>query len=198
MVQGVGTVSVREGAVLTNTQRFEIRLSSWTTEWAAEIDRYTQWKFANIQFVIEPRSVATGASNIRVATNEIPYLVVRSVVPSQPAVFTRSIQKLRQTPGCRYIPLLRKARVVHNINPTYNQVDTIDHPNGSTSMTTLRSSRMPWMEIDSALSDVPFGAIEITKPTLDSINGDGLNYDIRVYASIYLRGNKDELAAPYT
>lgn len=200
VVQNVGEISVAEGALLSNNIRFICELDSWTTEWADEIEKYTQFRMSDIQFVIKPRNIVTSGAEFRVATNQINNFAIRTVLGTDTIVPLMSIPELQQTPGVRYIPLQKKSRTIYNCDPTYQRIDTFVHSSGSSSFE--RVMKMGWTDITSQTKTLTLAAIEVTKPVMDRVRFDGiagsLFWDVTVYATIHLRGNKDQLVEPQT
>lgn len=195
-VTNLGSVILTEGSPLSNNDRFAVSLSSWATQWARKIDAYEQFKITNVQFVINPRSVVTGASRIEVAGGEIPYLCIREVNTVGPKLLIVTADEIRSTPGYRFIPLQKKRRTVINVTPSLYQVDTyVNHLSLNT--TYGHNKSMPWMNIDTQSKELQLGGIEIYRPKLNIGQGNQLAWDVSVYCTILLRGNKEELIEPY-
>lgn len=195
VVHNFGSFLVTEGTPLINNSRYLIHLDHWTTEWSREIEAYEEFKIANIQIVLEPTSVGTGASRFEVNPGDIPYLAAREVLPVGTTVTNLNADVVRQTPGFKFVPLLKKARTVFNITPQI-LVNSSVKATGS-DLQVERHRRMPWMRIDPDTKALDVAAMEIRHPGLVVGAGNQLSYNVRAYATILLRGNNDELIDPY-
>lgn len=197
-----GTLAIQEGSLLFNNTRYTLALSHWVSEWDDEISRYTEYRFTDCQFVLRPRNISTSSMTVQVTTGHVPYFALRTVNPIGPLVQLISQQKMQQTPGVRYIPLLRKARTIQNVIPSYTQRITALDGGGNPTVALTQHKAMPWITIGSTANLIEFAAIEITRPEVQVLR-DGsntarsLDYDVEVYATLHLRGNKDQLIAPY-
>lgn len=191
----IGQIIVAEGAQASNNTRFVCHLDHWTTDWASIIENYKEFRFSKVQFVIEPRNVGTGAQEFTVAAQNIPYLAVRTVVPAETTETPLSLDKVRSTPGYRFVPIMRKKRTVVNAAPVVARLDTMVQPGSNA--TIQYTTKMPWMEITTDTKAYDFAAIEIVDPELQVQSGDYLSYDIKVYATVHLRGNTAGIVSPY-
>ena len=189
----------RDTALIQNNFRYICHLDHWTTQWSREIEAYDEFKITNVQFVLTPRSVyqatSNGAQNV-VNLGEIPYMAVRVVNPNAPASVTLTSGEVRVTPGFRFLPFTSKKRFVVNVKPGLKLESSVLNEAGSPTEIERHIS-MPWMKIDAATKALDLAAIEIRKPLFESANGQIFKWDIRVYATLQLRGNKDELIEPY-
>lgn len=191
----IGDILLTEGTPLANNSRWVNHLDHWTTEWGREIEAYEEFRFKDVQFVIEPRSVITGASRIEMAAGELPYLGVHEVVGGAPALNNIEKSKMANTPGYRFIPVQTKRRHVFNVTPQVVVQDSV--LDVSTLLPIPRVKRAGWMKINTDTKTLDQGIIEIRRPALVTGVGNQLAYDIYVYATIMLRGNKEELVDPY-
>lgn len=196
LVQSLGEIDVAEGAPLANNQRFVCHLDHWTTRWSRVIEAYEEFKFKDIQFVITPRTVATGSFKAQVLPNDIKYLALRTVNPTAAAFGNITVEKVRETPGFRFIPLQRKARTIQNVNPSLEADTTVTNESGGMTSIT-RHMKLPWMKVETVTKALDVAAIEVVRPGLATLNGDSFKYDVSVYATLMLRGNNDELIIPY-
>lgn len=195
-VQNLGEIEVKSGVLLQNNTRFICELDHWTTEWADEIEKYSQFRMSNIQFVLKPRSVITSAHDMVVASNEIPYLTMRTVNPTDTEPALQSIPKLQQTPGVRYIPIQRKSRTVQNCAPMMTQLDSFVHTTGTSSYE--RQKIAGWMDITTSTKTLALSAIEVSVPAMSVVSPSNLYWDVSVYATIHLRGNNTQLIEPHS
>ena len=196
VVQQVGGISVAEGTPVANNQRFICHLDHWTTRWARVIEAYEEFKFKDVQFVITPRSIINGAASVRTERNEIPYLAVRTVNPIAPSDLNIAAEKIRATPGYRFLPITAKRRYVHNVSPGLEIDQHVFRDTGTT--TQVNSHRTaPWLKIETNTKALDLCAIEVRRPGLDIIAGHKIEFDVTLYATLCLRGNNDELVDPY-
>lgn len=199
VVAKVGDLQVDDVASLTNNTRYVCHLDHWTTEWASVIEEFAEFKFKNIQFVLEPQFRVRGATFLTTVNGDPPYLGLRTVNTAGTVDTNITSQQLRQTPGVRMIPILREKRTVHNVAAAVNRVDSMK--NDGTSSAYLDHVRMPWVEVNASTKAYDYGAIEIRKPQVDAANSsDNLvyKYNVMCYATIMLRGRKGgEIIAPY-
>lgn len=191
-----GKFLVTEGAPSTNNNRYNINLDHWTTEWSREIEAYEEFKLANIQIVLEPASIGTGASRFETRSQEIPYLAAREVLPLNFVTFNLPANEVRETPGFKFVPLLKKSRTIFNITPQITLDSDVNSELGPVKIE--RHQKMPWMRIDSVSKALDLAALEIRRPGLEIGQGNQLAYNVRAYVTIMLRGNKSELIDPYT
>lgn len=194
-VQNLGEIEVKSGPLVQNNTRFVCDLDHWTTEWVDEIEKYSQFRMTDIQFVLKPRSVITSAHSVVCSTNQINHLSLRTVNPTDPPLAMQSIPKLQQTPGVRYIPLQRKARTIQNCAPMMTQLDSFVTTVGTDSFE--RQKTVGWIDITTDTKTLPLAAIEVTVPGMDTVTPTNLFWDVSVYATIHLRGNKTQLVAPF-
>lgn len=195
VVHMVRSFSVQEGAVLQNNFRADLKLDHWVTQWNRIITGYQEFKFSNVQFVIQPRNPSYSDANLKITSGQTPYLALRTVVPTSGETLLVDQDELRQTPGVRYIPLLKRSRTVHNVQPSMQQITNMLQP--GTNPTVEFYKKMPWVNRDTATTASLFGAIEVTIPQMDVLDGKVLDYDMYVYATIHLRGNTGEIIPPY-
>ncbi len=192
----LNSIEVREGVPVSNNSRFICHLDHWTTQWARIIEAYEEFKVTDIQFVITPRSCVTGATNIRVSSNDLPYLCVRTVNPTAPAFTNINLDRIRATPGYRFLPLQGKKRFVQNVSPGLQVLQTVINEAGA-SVNIQNMRAMPWLKVGANSKALDLAAIDIRIPGLDAQDGDSLFYDISVYATLHFRGNNEELVDPY-
>lgn len=203
VVKEVGFFDVGQDTTLVNNNaRFVCSLDHWTTEWSREIEAYEEFKISNIQFVIQPRTMAldTNATANHVYLGEIPYLAARVVNPNSPVSSQLLADDVRHTPGFRFLPFNTKKRFVINATPGLKVRSTVIDDTSSASGNSVlvdRHIRMPWLKIDSVTKALDLAAIEIRKPRFDNATGQAFKFDVRCYATLRLRGNKDELVPPY-
>lgn len=183
----LGVVRISGGST-TNTSRYELSLDSFTTYFAAFQD-WKQFRLANVQFVLVPRTCITGNFGVQVVSNDLPYLAVREVTNSENPPSNINMDSLRQTPGYRYIPIQKKARSVFSVTPQIHVQDRIVIGEGVFD-TVDRYKRMPWIDNTETTQKLPFAGIDITRPTLSTGFTQDLNYDVYVYATVLLRGSK--------
>lgn len=191
----IGDILVAEGIPLANNSRWVNHLDHWTTEWAREIESYEEFRFKDVQFVIEPRSVVTGATRIEMQAGELPYLAAHEVTAGAAALNNVDKQLMQNTPGYRFIPVQTKRRHVINVTPQIVVNDSLTDGAGSLSVQRIR--RAGWMKVTTDTKTLDQGVVEIRRPALATGAGNQIAFDVYVYATLMLRGNKDELVAPY-
>lgn len=198
--KSVGTLDIgRDASLLQNNFRFPVHLDHWTTQWSREIEAYDEFKLKDVQFVLIPRTVAHAtaepASNV-VKTGQIPYIAARVVNPNEVAITSLTPAEIRATPGFRFLPFWSKRRMVMNAAPGIRIESAVHNETGLVAPVD-RHRPMPWMRIDANTKALDLAAIELVKPEFESSNGQIWKFDIYVYATIMLRGNKEELIEPY-
>lgn len=191
----LGSVLIGEGSPLSNNERFHVHLDHWTTAWSRVIEAYEEFRFSQIQFVLEPRSIITGASRVEMAAGELPYLGIREVQPIATPVTNINREQMQQTPGFRYIPVKSKRRHTINVAPKVSQLDTAVQETGNLTFDRLRKAG--WMKIETATKALDVAAIEIRRPHFLVGQGNEITFDVYCYATIHFRGNNDELVSPY-
>jgi hypothetical protein len=182
-----GQIVVNEALDSENTVNFAISPTLFP-QFETNKGRFSEFKFTNVQFVIEPRCVLTGKQAIRVKHNEIPYLATRFVASADHAPGLVDMGDIRRTPGFTFVPLAKKSRTIINVRPTMVERAVIEQ--GGSDLNIYRSKGVPYMSTDSTALQ---GTFAVTHPSLDSQNGDELRYDIRCYATLHLRGNTEDL-----
>jgi len=195
VMQNLGEIGVGEGIQATNTQRFSASVeTAQGAGWGVEIAKYSEFKVSSLQFVIAPRTVRSSSQNIRVATNNIPKLAIRTVLPGEPLVPLTDVTKLRQTPGYRYVSLTKTTRTVINQPLTYSHIDTIHNAGSNIIFTKVKT--LPWIGLDFNTAGYKFANLEVVRPTIDTLQGASIFWDVHVYFTLSMRGNIDELVDP--
>lgn len=195
----VGIMNVSGVPSISNNSRFVLQLDTWTTDWAAVIEEFDEFKFTNVQFVLSPQFRTSGGIHLTAANGDIPYIALRTVNPTTPALVNISTDQLRQTPGVRFINLNKQSRTVHNVMPSITKsIDQVD----ALATTKFEShARMPWTKINADTKAHDYAAVEVREPILDALNTTSdftWKYEVRVYATIHLRGRKGgEIIPPY-
>lgn len=199
----IGEIEVGgDSSLVQNNFRYACHLDHWTTDWAREIEAYDEFKLANIQFVLEPRFTSmntASAKTLQVPQGEIPYLALRNVIPANLPDGHYDAAEIRRTPGFRFIKIGQKSRVIVNSKPTIRIVETYQD-NGATLQAQTKMRSMPWVKVVTATKALDVAAIEIRKPVFEAASIDTARvykYDVKVYATLKLRGNQDELIQPY-
>jgi len=194
VVERIGQIAITPGALTAgNTQRFHIGLHHARPEWNSIITNYSEFKISGVQFVLEPRSVRSSAENIRVAPNQIPYLVIRTGLDRKPLVPTTDIGKLRQTPGYTYVRLTKRSRTVVNCAAMVAKAQTF----ADAAVQTFESViKMPWMKLTTAASVYDVGMMEVVRPEIAALDADEIYFDVSVYFTVHLRGNITETVEP--
>lgn len=176
-----------------NNFSFEIR-PDFLAQFTDNKDDYREFKLANIQFVIEPRSLVTGSQAIRVQNLDIPYLAARTTASTSTAPTVLAHYDVRKTPGYTFIPLMRKKRTVINFKPYIRIRDTVIQAGPDSVLE--RTMPMPWLQTDVEASSLDYGRLEVRVPTLDNQNGDELRFSVRMYATILFRGAVKSVVPP--
>ena len=194
VVERLGQIAITPGVLTTgNTQRFHIGLHHARPEWNSIILNYSEFKISGVQFVLEPRSVRSSSENIRVAPDEIPYLVIRTGLDRKPLVPVTDIAKLRQTPGYRYVRLTKRSRTVINCSAMVAKAQTF----ADASVQTFESViKMPWMKLTTAASNYDVCMMEIVRPEIAALDADEIYFDVSVYFTVHLRGNITAVVEP--
>lgn len=195
LVKNLGDIELNEGTLTQNNFRYVCQLAHWTTSWTRVIEAYEEFKFKDVQFVLVPRTIKASDMNITVKANEIPYLAVRQVEPISGAILLLAPDKVRRTPGFRFLPLGTKKRIVHNVKPSIVTQINVTTPSVGTAIDSHMA--MPWLKVDTETKLLDFAAIEIRKPEIETLNGKSIRFDVMVYATLMLRGNNEELITPY-
>lgn len=190
----LGSFIINDAALATNNVRYNCDLNAFLPQFIREVDSYEQFKFSNVQFVIVPRNFMTGNSTSVVDVNQIPFLAMRTVHSDTSVDPIINFDELRNTPGVRYIKIQKKSRTVQNVKPMVTVQNTMVDLTVGSPFTIKRA--MPWMDINSFSKAHKFASIEISGPKLLA-GSDEFNFDVNVYATILLRGNKTELVPPY-
>lgn len=194
VVKSLGQILVTEVVPSDNVTRFHCHMSQFYDDWQTIIDQFEEFKLSNIQFVVSPRSVGVGASRFQVATGEIPYLAVREI----PSVFLKpalmDATEVRQTPGFKYIPLMKKSRTVIGVKPQLRLVEEVQ--TDGTNIGLNRYKPLPWMNNAVDTRNLDVASIDIRNPYFDVGQGNQLAFDVHVYATLHLRGNTSQLISP--
>lgn len=196
----VGDIEIgRDTALVQNNYRYVCHLDHWTTQWSREIEAYDEFRFSNIQFVLTPRSVFPSTNQPQqniVSVGDIPYMACRIVNPNAPIDSNQTAQEIRATPGFRFLDFTKKRRYIFNVSPGVKVATKVINESGS-EVTIDRHMKAPWMMTNNITKALDLAAIEIRKPTFEGTGGQLFKWDIKVYATLHLRGNNDELIEPY-
>lgn len=185
-------LEVREGALLQNNFVYQLNPSLFD-QFTTNQSRFREFKLTNVQFVLEPRSIITGDQRIRVSQGDIPYLAVRTVNASDASPTNVDRDDVRRTPGYTYVPLARKRRTIINHSPSITLVTEVAQVGADVS--TSRQWGMPWLPCRTAGS-LNLGSLEIRVPQLDVQNGDIIQWDVRMYATLRFRGAIEDVVDP--
>lgn len=200
VLANVGSIEVgQDTALVINNFRFPVSLATFKPQWDREFDAYDEYKLSNIQFVLRPRTVKDSTNGDRsiVTSGEIPYLACRSVNPNNTLDTMLGVAEINATPGFRFIKMSKKTRTIFNVAPAILINSTLADEQGGT-ISVQRHRPMPWMERNAALQEqLQVAAIEIRKPLFESGSGQLWKFDVMVYATVHLRGNKAEGIEPY-
>lgn len=159
---------------------------------------FTQFKIANLQLVIEPLDKITGATNLKINFLDIPYIAIRFVSASSSTTLNPNLDDLRQTPGYTYVPLQRKKRIVLNTKAIIEKETQL--VGASSNILHRTYVPMPWMDITpgaNGTESFQFIRCEIYRPRVQ-LGSVELQYDVRWYGDLMLRGRKVQVIAPDT
>lgn len=184
---------LKEGPSLQNNFAFDLIPDNFD-QFLTNKSRWREFRLSNVQYVIEPRSLITGASTIRVNNFEIPYLAARSVIPTTDSTLLVPATDVRRTPGYTWIPITSKKRTVVNIRPSVRLLDSMSIEGSNITITQHKA--MPWVETQASESAAPWGRLEVRVPHLDVQNGDELRWSVRCYADVRFRGSLEDLVPP--
>ena len=185
-----------DDTLTVNNFRFPLSLGYWTSAWMREINAYNEFRFSNVQFVLTPRTIypSQATTGNTCDANEIPYLAVRHINANSATQDFLSSEEVRRTPGYRFLKLTSRRRFIINAKPSIRvSEEVINQQGGITEV--IKHRPMPWTEITPATTSLNVAAIEIRKGTFNT-GGQRFHWDVSVYATLHLRGNKEELIQP--
>lgn len=181
-----------------NTYTFGVDYDTLMEQWPALRNTYRQYYVKNLSLVLEPRTIAKGATNIRITGKEIPYVVIRTLNPTTTTgTGSVNVELLRQTPGCRYIPMMGRKRTIHNIKPSTRIQRTFAVE--PTDVNSYKYERLPWLNTTAAGRTIQFAAVSYTTPDLANAGTTPdfeMWWDVVAYATVTMRGNFVEVLDP--
>lgn len=124
---------------------------------------------------------------------EIPYIAVREVNPTNFLYNHLRPEEVRETPGYRFVPFTRKKRTIINCQPQLKTERDCFNEVGTSGVKINSHLKAPWMEITPSTKSLALTGIEVRRPEMETNSTMVYYYDVMVYATLHLRGNKDEL-----
>lgn len=195
----LGTFQVDRGTTGGSNAIFKCNYDDLMQEdWSDLTEKYEQFYVKDITFVIEPKTISTSNITIRVDNNNIPYLVARPTDPNDVQPSVTDISKLRMT-SAKYIPIMKKRRTRINVTPVVTIQSTFSDAAGGSSVEykAERYRRLPWLNTTTDGRSINFAQINITRPQLDTTeplpDGFQLSWGVSVYATVKMRGNKNNI-----
>lgn len=189
----LGTLTVDNSASVNNNESFVVNGGLAQSNFPAEFTKYAEFKLSKVQVVCVPRTVGQNQSTFQLDAIQLPYLLVKEGDPADLGTPSISYSDALQTPGYRYIPILRKSRSVFNLSPGMTVDSSVIEFGANVSIERRRS--IGWLKTDSASIGLDQCLLEVLYPRL-SLGSDPLLYDFYAYMTVSFRGNKVDLVAP--
>lgn len=186
----LGTIEVDNTVTVNNNQTFVCNGGNVQANFPSQFTRFEEFKLRKIQFVIVPRTVGQNQSTYVTDAIQMPYLLIREGDPGDAGAPSITYADALQTPGYRYVHILKKSRTVFNVGPGMTINETA-REFGSTA-TIARRSSIGWLKTDVASIGFDQAQLEVLRPRL-TLGSDPLLYDVYVYVTCYFRGNITEL-----
>lgn len=189
----VDTLTVNDAITIVNNSTYRVNGNLVKANFADQFDKYDEFKMSKIQFVIQPRVCGNSNGNYIVGVANLPYLLVREGDPARGNTNTLNYNDALQTPGYRFVHIMKKKRSVFNVTPGMKIEETV--MSDAAAVKVLRHKHVGWLKTDTVGVDFDQASLEILRPPLN-LGTDDLIYDIYCYITCNFRGNKIDLVDP--
>lgn len=194
-----------------NSVSFNINLANFTdggdfggaSGWLAqEIQKWGEYRVANLQWVIEPVNLLNGAQRFETDGGLVPFVYYSQPVHAPdvtgPGLSNSEFLSLSNTPGYRRFHVLRTRQLVVNASPIIVREEQIDDEPTGTNILQEKYEKMGWQFNPSATVPLPsasyptFARLNLVLPRKNAATDVGTpGFAVSIYGTIYLRSRRD-------